>query len=342
VGSAGSAAVGSAGSAADPAKEAPKTGKELAAAYLECAGMLNAGKMEDFKTKCLAPTFVGHEADSADIPNADTMVTQLKETRAALPDMKLEPQLVLVNGRNILAIGHATGTHTAPMGDIPPTNKKVGLLVFARLTMNDENRTTEQWSFMDPSTLASQLGLLPKELGAKRAPMEKGLEGAPIIEVAADDPKEKANVEVVKQANAAFNAHKVADALPLFTDDAVESDQASNTDDKGKKGIEKAWKALWKAFPDFKIDVQDVFAAGDHVAVLGSYTGTNTGDLGPKMKKTGKPVNGKFAEVYKLKDGKIVQVWRFRNAMAMATQLGLVPGATEPAGAGAAGSSPPK
>jgi hypothetical protein len=42
------------------------------------------------------------------------------------------------------------------------------------------------------------------------------------------------------------------------------------------------------------------------------------------MKATNKAVTMHFAEVAKLKDGKVAQLWRFRNGMAMAMQLGLM------------------
>jgi hypothetical protein len=43
------------------------------------------------------------------------------------------------------------------------------------------------------------------------------------------------------------------------------------------------------------------------------------------LKKTGKTVTMNVVEVSKLKEGKISNVWRFYNGMAMAQQLGLIP-----------------
>jgi predicted ester cyclase len=260
-----------------------------------------------------------------------------KTNRTAMPDMKLEPQLVLVNGRNILAVVLTTGTHsgplTTPMGEVAATNKKVGMLMFHRLAINEENKATEEWTFVDPATMMGQLGQMPKEAGAMRAAMEKGMDGAPMIVVAADDDKEKANLDLVKKAGDAFNTKK--DAFALYADDAVESDQAGSQDAKGKKEIEKGAAMLWKAFPDFKVTYGDMFAAGDYVTAFGQFAGTNTGPLG-KMKKTGKPVSGQFVEVYKIQDGKIAQTWRFRNGMTMMGQLGMLPAPKAPAGAGSA------
>ena len=78
------------------------------------------------------------------------------------------------------------------------------------------------------------------------------------------------------------------------------------------------------AFPDVKIEAPNNYAAGDYVVSLGTFTGTNTGPMG-KMKKTDKKVTGNFAEIVKIKDNKVSEIWRFRNGFAMAMQMGLVP-----------------
>ncbi|MBA3539722.1 MAG: ester cyclase [Deltaproteobacteria bacterium] len=329
-GSAGGTAMGSAGSAAGSAeapKETPKTGNDLAAKYTDCVGHINAGKFDDFKSQCIAADYKGHQVDAPVVASADDAINYFKGNRVAFPDMKLAPQLVLINGRNVLAVNLATGAHTGvmktPMGDVPATNKKIGQLLFHRLAINDENRANEEWVFMDPSTMMGQLGMLPKEAGPSRLAMEKGLEGAPVVVIATDDAKEKANLEVVTKANAAFNTHKMADAMAFYADDAVEADQAGSKDHKGKKDIEAGTSVLLKGFSDFKIESQQAFAAGDYVVTLGAFTGTHDGPLGP-LKATGKKVNGSFAEIFKLKDGKITEVWRFRNGMTMAAQLGLM------------------
>jgi len=171
--------------------------------------------------------------------------------------------------------------------------------------------------------------------------IEKGWAGAPIIVVAADDAKEKANLEIVKKSNEAFNTHKVPDALAFWADDGLESDQAGDKDAKGKKELEAGLKTFLTAFPDVKLDVPNLYAAGDFVVALGTFSGTNTGPLG-KMKKTDKKVTGNFAEVIKIKDNKVAEIWRFRNGMAMAQQLGLMPAPGAAPAGGAKGAEPAK
>ena len=327
--------------AADAATEAPKEakleGQGLADRYMECTAYLNDNKLDDYKSKCIASDIKMHEADGATTEGADAALEMFKAYSAAFPDMKGHPQLVMVDGRDILAVVHLTGTHSGPMktpmGEIPATNKKIGMLMFHRLKINDENKAVEEWSFFDPATMMGQLGLMPKGAPQMRPAMEKGWEGAPVVVIASENEAEKANVDAVKKANDAFLSKKAADYMAFYTDDAVESDQAGEKDAKGKKEIQKGAEMFLKAFPDLKLEWSDTFAAGDYVVQLGTFSGTYTGALGP-MKPTKKEVKGQFAEVIKMKDGKMAEVWRFRNGMAMAQQLGLAPpmGGDKPAG----------
>ena len=325
----GSAKQGS-GSAEAP-KPAPLAGKELAAKYLACNEHLSSGKLEDFKKDCITTEFLGHPVDDIEQKGADAVVAQFAAMRAAFPDLKSLPQLVFVNGRTILAVGLMVGTHEGamktPMGDLEPTKKKMGTWFFHKLALNDENKATEEWWFGDPATLVGQLGKLPKGTPFRPA-ADKGLEGAPVIIVAADDAKEKANLETIKKLNEAFNAHKPADEIALFTPDAVESDQASPADTKGAKAIGPGLKTFHVAFPDGKIAV-DAVAVGDYVIQHGTFTGTHKGPL-DKLAPTQAKVTMGFAEVFEMKDGKIAKLWRFRNGLALATQLGLMKAPDEP------------
>ena len=321
------------------AAEAPKaaTGQDLADAYTKCTGDLNDGKFDDFKKDCITDDFTGHEG-GMDVKGADQLIGMFTAMKAAFPDEKYEPQIVLVNGKNILAAVLWTGTNEGAMKmpgmpDVPATHKKVGTMMFHRLAINDDNKASEEWGFMDEATMMSQLGLMPKNAMPKRAAMDKGMDGAPIVVIAKDDDAEKANLEVAKKATDAFNAHKVDDMMAVVADNAVESDQADAKDNTGKKDIEKSLKMFWTAFPDVKANDVTAYAAGDYVAQTGTLDGTNTGDMG-KMKKTGKHVSFPFAELMEIKDGKIQHLWRFYNSMQIAMQLGLVPApGAAPAGA---------
>ena len=327
----GSAAEGSGSAAATQPAEAvkPMTGAELADMYKKCSSEIDDAKWDDLKKDCLADDITVHEG-SMDNKGADSVVAMLTAMKTAFPDIKHEPQLILVNGRNIFAATLITGTNDGAlqmpgMPAIPATHKKIGFMMFHRLTVNDANKAGEEWDYLDPSTMMAQLGLMPKSAPPKRPAMEKGMEGAPVVAVAADDDKEKANVALVEKGTAAFNAHKIADLVAMMDKDAVESDQADPADQKGKKAIEGSLKMFMTAFSDVQAKDATAFGAGDYVVSLGTLDGTNDHDMG-KMKKTGKHISQPYAEVFEIKDGKVKNLWRFYDSMQIAQQLGLMPG----------------
>lgn len=336
---------GSAGSAGamegSAAAEKTMVGPELADKYQKCVGLISDNKIDDFLSTCIAADYKGHDMGGTELAGPDALKGEFQSLKTAFPDWKLTPQLVIVNGRNILGVMLSQGTNSGPMKmggqEMPATNKKFGQLMFHKLAINDQNKATEEWAYGDPMTMMGQLGALPKGAPPVRPVMDKGWDGAPIIAVTADNDAEKANLALVKKMDDAFNAHKVPDMLALVSDDFVESDQADEKDVKGKKDVEKNIGIFFKGFPDAKGNVESSYAAGDYVVELGTLEGTNTGDMGP-MKKTGKHVSMHYAEISKIKDGKITNLWRFRNGMEAAQQLGLMPA---PGAAPAAGSAAP-
>jgi steroid delta-isomerase-like uncharacterized protein len=299
----------------------------LATRYNVCVGHVNAGNWDRFRADCVTDDFVRHEIGGRDIRGPDGLIEQLKSMKSAFPDLKLQPQLVMVSGQNLLAMGLTTGTHQQPLktpaGEVAATNKKMGQLFFHRLAITEDLKAKEEWLHSDMGTMLSQLGQLPKDAPAMRPPMTTGIEGAPIIAVTADDQKERTNLETVRRMQAAFSAHNMKDLVSLYADDAVVSDQAMSADFTGKKEIEKMYSDMVGGFSDAKVEVPSMFAAGDYVVAIGTFTGTNDGDLvNLKTKKTGKKVVVSYADVIQLRDGKIAKVWRFRDGMDMGRQLG--------------------
>jgi len=329
-----------------PEKAKLDTPEDKVAFLKTCNGYLN-GKDFDKLGTCYTDNVTFEHVDSAMPPTSgkQAVLDNLKNMATAFPDFAITPTMMFVNGNKIAEVGVYTATNSGamkgPQGEMPATNKKVGVLFFHKLAFNDENKATESWEYMDMTSFMGQLGQLPKGVPYRPA-IEKGWAGAPIIVVAADDAKEKANLEIVKKSNDAFNTHKIPDALAFWADDGLESDQAGDKDQKGKKELEAGLKMFLTAFPDVKVEVPNLYAAGDYVVALGTFSGTNTGPMG-KMKKTDKKVTGNFAEVIKIKDNKVSEIWRFRNGYAMAVQMGLAPppGAA-PAGAPPAGTEPAK
>jgi predicted ester cyclase len=331
-----------------PKPEPPKplAGPDLAEAYKKCVGFVNDRKFDDFTKTCIADEYVGHMGPGMDLKGPDSLKGMFGAMTTAFPDLKLEPQLILVSGRTIIGVVRTTGTHEGPLAvpghdPVPATHKKIATLWLHRLSISDQNRATEEWAYQDHAIFAAQLGLGPKG-GPPQPSVDdiKAWDGAPIVAIAADDAKEKANTETTKKAIEAFNAHKPADFVALMADDVADWSPSETV--TGKKALEKSLKAFQAAFSDVKGTVETVWAAGDYTVYTSVAEGTNDHDLG-KMKKTGKHISLPIAEIYKYKDGKVANIWAFDDSALFAQQMGLMPApGDKPAGDKPADKAKPK
>ena len=67
---------------------------------------------------------------------------------------------MLAEGDKVAYITTGTGTHTGPMGDTPPTGKKVEVVTYVIQRLVDD-KIAETWVGWDNVAILGQLGLLP-------------------------------------------------------------------------------------------------------------------------------------------------------------------------------------
>jgi hypothetical protein len=201
-------------------------------------------KWDDFK-KCYADNATSSQAGygKPDVTGADAIVAGSQNFAKSFPDGMGEGQLILVNGNKILSLyvlkGTNSGSLTAPDGkEMPPTNKKFGLLVGHYVESGpaptSENvsgavsslRVVKEVGVLDGGTLANQLGL---SKNPARPVMDK-VAAMPTIVIAKNDDTEKKNVELDKASAEAFSKHDLAAADSFLADDVVVHDMTSPKD----------------------------------------------------------------------------------------------------------------
>lgn len=82
------------------------------------------------------------------------------------------------------------------------------------------------------------------------------------------------------------------------------------------------------AFPDAKVRTDRVFEAGDTIVAEGVYSGTHTGPLagnGMTVPPTGRRLELHFADLFKVRDGKVVEHNIYFDQGELMMQLGLMP-----------------
>ncbi len=104
---------------------------------------------------------------------------------------------------------------------------------------------------------------------------------------------------------------------PHFVNHGLHRDRNLTEDMDAAKG----WRL---AFPDGRMEVQQVISEKDLVSILWVARGTNTGSGG------GLPATGKAAElrgitVWRIVDGRITEEWSAFDQLSLMRQLGLLP-----------------
>jgi predicted ester cyclase len=306
-------------------KPVPLTAEQKVKAYQAAWAAFNAKDFAKFQATW-AEGATSEMLDMGPALHGPAAITEkgAKGFAAGFPDATGEIQLTLVNGNTVFGVvlmrGTNTGPFVTPMGPVAPTHKKIGLLVAQGIELNDAGKAVKEVMAYDGGTLAGQLGLMPMP---HRKPLETGWAEKPVV-VASGNDVEKANLAAFNKGVEGFNKHDPAAVLGSAADDLVFSELSAPADRTGKKEAQKGIEEMFKAFPDAKLDVKSAWSAGDYVVSSGTWSGTNTGDMG-KTKKTGKAVSVHFVEVDKFVAGKTKNTWIFMNGAAAAAQLGLIP-----------------
>jgi len=85
-----------------------------------------------------------------------------------------------------------------------------------------------------------------------------------------------------------------------------------------ERGIAAAFRA---AFPDLRWHVDLLLAEGDLVAGRWTASGTNTGPWAG-VAATGKHATFSGVNIFRIRDGKVVEIWNHRDDLGLAQQLG--------------------
>ena len=136
-----------------------------------------------------------------------------------------------------------------------------------------------------------------------------------------------ANLKLVDQAIAAYNAGDIEAFCALYADDAtfISPDGAC----VGHAAILERWQQTQQAFPDGKVTVTLAVDDGSCVVNEWIFTATNTGPLtlpdGSQLPATGLTVEVPGMDITEIRDGKITSHRMYFDNVAAFTQLGLMP-----------------
>jgi steroid delta-isomerase-like uncharacterized protein len=110
----------------------------------------------------------------------------------------------------------------------------------------------------------------------------------------------------------------------LVADDFVEHEETSGLEPT-KEGVKQLFQMYRAAFPDLRMEPEDVLASGDKVVARVRGTGTHQGEF-MGMPATGKSVDIQLIDIIRFsEDGLAREHWGLFDAFAMMQQLGAIP-----------------
>jgi steroid delta-isomerase-like uncharacterized protein len=117
---------------------------------------------------------------------------------------------------------------------------------------------------------------------------------------------------------------KRVDLLDEFFDEGIVEHAAGMPPRTGLETIKQFTAMGLSAFPDLQLTIEDEIAEGDKVAIRWTNSATHQAEL-MGIPATGKRVTQSGATVYRLSNGRIVELWFYPDNLSVMQQLGVIP-----------------
>lgn len=133
-----------------------------------------------------------------------------------------------------------------------------------------------------------------------------------------------ADAAAMKRLYDLINAGDIDGFGELLADDFVEHEEMPGLE-RSKEGVKQLFHLYRAAFPDLRMEVQDVLVSGDKAVARVRATGTHQGEfLG--LAATGKSIDVQLIDITRFgDDGRAREHWGVFDALAMMQQLGAIP-----------------
>lgn len=129
------------------------------------------------------------------------------------------------------------------------------------------------------------------------------------------------NKAIVRGIYEAMNSGDLSGLAETISDSFVDHEELPGYPPT-KEGTLQFFRALRDAFPDFRVNVEDMVAEDDKVIIRATMRGTHSGDF-MGIAATGKQVQVPMADFLRLENGKVLEHWGVMDNGAMMQQLGV-------------------
>jgi len=136
------------------------------------------------------------------------------------------------------------------------------------------------------------------------------------------------NISIIKEVYDCFNRRDFKATSKLIDNNAEFQNVPANMTFKGPDGFIQVLEGWRKGFPDSKIKINNIFGSGDMVVCEFTGAGTHTGPFmtpDGELMPTNKKLNLPFCDIIRLKNGKVISIRTYYDAVTIMKQLGIMP-----------------
>lgn len=142
-----------------------------------------------------------------------------------------------------------------------------------------------------------------------------------------DDKTEKQNLEAVRRQTETMNRGDWRTAAGFFAEDTQ-----NHGEKVGREGVLAVLEDIFTTFPDWRMEILEIFADGDWASVRYRVSGTHrgigripvNGGMLIGVEPTGKRFEVQHIHLFKFRNGKIIDHYANRDDLGMMQQLGLL------------------
>ena len=109
----------------------------------------------------------------------------------------------------------------------------------------------------------------------------------------------------------------------LIADDFVEHEEFPGIE-PSKEGVRQMFTLFRSAFPDLRMEPQEMVGEGDMLSCRATFAGTHQGEF-MGIPPSGRRIEVDAIDILRIRDGKFVEHWGVMDAMTMMQQIGAIP-----------------
>jgi predicted ester cyclase len=308
--------------------------------YLDMVAQYNTGNREAFYSLLTAPFMMNQGDPMLAQMSPDDVRGYDSALAAAMPDIQMNPAVVIAQGDWIATHVTWTGTFTepfsfAPFGPdaFPANNAAITWTEMNFLRFNAEGLVDVAWLLAEPALLFGQMGMFPPTETSRTG---TAIEGAAGYQTLGIDELAATFTSGMEARNLGVFADMIAlgfggDSTGFYTDPYVAwGFGGAYSVTAAQTAEEAAFPAmLAMAMPDVAMEQTVTVAEGDWAATLLTLSGTYSEDIeffGMPLTATGETITWQFGAINRFNaDGVIVEEWIEGDATPLLVGLGIIP-----------------